>query len=134
MIKVCPNCKREFEKLNKPKQISCSRSCRTAIIRRTHGFSGTHFYRVWLRIKRVCNDKKFDKYKFYGGRGIKCLWKSFEEFRDNMYESYKKSLELHGKLNTTIERINNNGNYCVNNCRLATAKEQVANSRKRAKK
>lgn len=88
------------------------------------------FYNIYCGIKGRCNTKSNTKYYMYGGRGIKNLWKSFEEFKDDMYESYLEHIKEFGEKETTIDRTNNNGNYEKNNCRWRTGKEQCNNTRR----
>lgn len=76
-------------------------------------------YTSWCGIQARCYHRSHNRYHLYGGRGIKCLWKSFEEFYKDMGN---KPTPLH-----SIERKNNNKHYCKNNCRWATNKEQANN-------
>jgi hypothetical protein len=68
-------------------------------------------------------------YKNYGARGINVCerWLKFENFKEDMYESYLKHVEEFGEKNTSLDRIDVNGNYEPSNCRWVTLEEQNNN-------
>jgi len=78
-------------------------------------------YKVWNNLLTRCNNPKANNYHRYGGRGIKVdkNWYKFSEFYKDMGDRPSK--------NHSIERINNDGDYCKENCKWATKEEQVRN-------
>ena len=84
-------------------------------------------------MKERCTYTKDKSFKYYGGKGIKVEWQNLEDFKRDMLVSYEKHLKRHGEKNTTIDRIDNNKNYCKENCRWATKKQQIANQSPRQK-
>ena len=86
------------------------------------------FYEIYLWIKRRCKGSAWwDTSKWYFDKWIKCEWNTFEEFKNDMYESYLDHVEKYWEKQTSIDRIDNNGNYCKDNCRWATCTEQNKN-------
>lgn len=86
-------------------------------------------YLTYYNILNRCNNVNNKEHKNYWSRWIKCLWKKFEEFRDDMYESYLKHVEEFWEKNTEIDRIDVDWNYCKENCRWVTEREQSRNKR-----
>ncbi len=101
--------------------------------KKKHGFSGTRFYRIWKGMRNRCYNKNEPAYPRYGGRGISITdrWEKFENFKDDMYRSYMGSSKKFGEKNISIDRINNDGNYCKENCQWSTTKIQNNHRRKR---
>jgi len=97
----------------------------------SHGMFGTRFYRTYYGIKSRCENPNVGKsYKYYGGKGIRIMWSKFEDFKNDMYESYLEHCQIYGEKETTIDRIDSSKDYYKDNCCWATYKEQAKEKRK----
>lgn len=126
----CANCGASFEDYPSNHRKYCSVACSARFAGgRTHGMSSDRLYTIWRGMHSRCKgtaNKEVNHY--YHDRGITVCeeWKSFEVFRDWAFTSgYDRSLEL--------DRKNNNEGYSPANCRWATHRQQMANTRKRRK-
>lgn len=85
------------------------------------------FYYKYNSMHQRCEDVKADSYHRYWWRWIKCEWETFQDFYRDMYSSYVEHCKKFWESNTTLDRIDSNWNYCKENCRRATIKEQANN-------
>lgn len=89
----------------------------------THGMSYGKIYGVYQGMKQRCNNPKHKHYKNYGGRGITVCdeWKTFDDFYNDMGESYVEGL--------SIERKDADKGYCKENCEWIPKIMQAKNKR-----
>lgn len=88
-----------------------------------YDFKVKRLYNIWCEMKHRCYRKENNDYKYYGEKGIKLC----EEWKNNFLEFQNWSLNNGYQDNLTIDRINSNDNYCPNNCRWITLKENSLN-------
>lgn len=88
----------------------------------THGLSKTPIYQTWSRMCRRCDNPKIERFKNYGGRGIRVCdrWKSFENFYADMGDIPGPEYSL--------GRIDNDKDYGPDNCRWETVEQQQNNT------
>lgn len=85
----------------------------------------TREYRSWMAMKTRCNNPNHRSYHNYGGRGIKVCGRRLKSFNNFLEDMGLRPTPKH-----SLDRVDNNGNYCKENCRWATYKEQCNNTRK----
>lgn len=124
----CKNCEQEYHQAHKTKEVEYGKE-----YRRTHKIKRVKqqkeyrqsingcLNRCFHRLNQRCNNPEHQRYKYYGGRSIKCLFKSSDEFINyvvNVLKVDPRGLEVH--------RINNDGHYELGNIEFLTRAEHKA--------
>ena len=101
----------------------CFRDEQTCKAKTTHGLTRTPEYIAWVGMIQRCTNENYPGHRDYGGRGITVddSWFNFESFLGDIGLKPSKS--------HSMDRIDNDGNYCKSNCRWATKSEQCRNQR-----
>lgn len=82
-------------------------------------------YDSWMNAQERCYSEKSNRYHRYGARGIKMCDKWLSSFEDFLFDMGKKPSR-----NYTLERIDNDGDYCPENCKWLEKELQPKNTRR----
>ena len=109
-------------KIGQTKSCGCLQKELLSKAKKIHGQTGNKTYKSWSGMRERCYNPNNKIYKYYGGRGITICkrWDKFENFYSDMGDRPERM---------SIERTNNNKGYSPDNCKWATQKEQVRNTR-----
>lgn len=126
------DCGKELEVSQKSLTTGNTKSCGCSRIensgRRTHGHCNSRVYIVYMDMIRRCYKENDKAYKWYGAIGIKVCdeWlNDFAKFYNWMLDNgYDENAE---RGTCTLDRIDPNGDYEPNNCRIITIQEQQRN-------
>ena len=118
---ICPDCGtvrlQDKRKLGKP--------CHPCAMKRraTHGMSNHWLYNVWARAKARCTCPGASNFQHYGGRGIRMC----DAWLADSATFLAWALENGAKRGLELDRIDPNGNYCPENCRFISHKDNSRN-------
>ena len=147
VIVECPSCgtHKQITLAEAAVQKSCGKPACVAATRtskagnkgnnKSHGMSHTKIYHVWQAMKKRCDPKNSEEYKYknYAGKGIAVCdeWQTFEGFYSDMGKGYEA---FGSNLSTTeapsIDRIDPSGNYELSNCQWLSLSENSSKDRK----
>jgi len=95
------------------------------VLYQTHGDYKTRFYGAWSNMK-----KRVKNNLYYSNISICKEWNTYLNFKADMHKTYLAHIDKYGEKETTLDRIDNNKSYYKNNCRWATWRQQLNNTRR----
>lgn len=134
-IQVCWKCQCDCENITTTtsyhlrhghtQSCGCLQKERTVKAHKTHGKLQTRLHGIWTGMKARCFNPNRKMYQYYGGRGIKVC----DEWKDSFQAFYDWAMSNGYEDHLTIDRIDNDGNYCPENCRWVSVQTQNCNKR-----
>ena len=129
-IAKCSICGCEFETTIGNFKRGYGTSHSRCITRISTGKYSSRFKKIYQCMRYRTTNFKYGEWETYGGRGISSdYYSDFSKFYFDQFEFYKSHVKAYGEKNTTIDRIDANGDYTYDNIRWATLEEQGVNKR-----
>lgn len=100
----------------------CQTRIKKSKVASTHGKSKTDIYKIWNDIKYRCYNPNATGYHVYGGRGIK-----MQDSWLNDFDAFYNYIGEKPFCSASIDRIDNDGNYCEGNIKWSNRKQQTRN-------